>query len=681
MNRIFTCFLFLLFLVCISNLLAQKKPQTRNKYWVFFTDKDLNSLSKTTQMLNLTKSRISPKALKRRAKVRSANNLIDKHDFLVSKNYLNKLESMGHKPVVVSNWLNSASFWLNASEIIEIAKLAFVKNIRRVGRANRKPPPEDIEPAMPIKLQKADTDSLDYGNSTIQNALINVPVVHDLGITGKGIWIGMLNTGFKYRDHEAFENLTIIAEYDFIHNDGTTENEAEQDSSGQHYHGTQTLSTIGGFKEGQLIGTAFDANFLLAKTEDITREIPAEEDNWVAGMEWLESLGADVVSSSLGYLDFYTQADMDGNTAVTTIAADFAVSRGVVVLNSAGNEGNDPWRIMIAPADGDNVIAVGAVDSQADSLYFSSVGPTADGRTKPDVVALGSRVYTALPSSNSKAASPYGFSSGTSFSCPAVAGVAALVLSAHPNLTPLEVRAALRLTADRAVNPDNKYGWGLVNAYDAVLFHGTAFSNSPVMSVDFNKNLGVSIKIVSKVGIDPDNVFLIYSKSDGDFNNTIAMPRGPEQNQYSATIPETHQSDESINFYFSSKDSSGVIALHPFNAPDSSFSSTDFLLSVNPGVSNLPSTFKLAQNYPNPFNPITRIDYDLPVKSEVTLTIFNILGQKVRMLLKQISKSAGRHHIAWDSRDESDRLVSTGVYFYAFKANQFIKVKKMLLVR
>ncbi|MFQ5750763.1 MAG: S8 family serine peptidase, partial [bacterium] len=684
MNKINSYLICMLFLSFFSTLFAQNTHQSKAKYWVFFKDKELTSLSKTSQMLQQAKNQLSPRALKRRAKVRSPKNLIDEHDLPVSENYLKTLESMGHKPLVVSNWLNAASFRLNKTEVNKIAKLPFVRTAKLVARAVREPRPGDVIPAPPIKLQKSDVHIFDYGASLLQNQMLAVPSVHDLGITGKGVWIGMLDTGFKFRDHEAFEKLKVIAEHDFINNDGITENEEGQDSQQQHNHGTQTLSTIAGFKEQQLIGPAFDASFLLAKTEILLDEIPQEEDNWVAGIEWLENQGVDIVSSSLGYLNFpeqnfYTPSDMDGNTAVTTITADLAVSRGVVVVNSAGNERNDPWHIIIAPADGDSVIAVGAVDAELNLTSFSSVGPSADGRIKPDVVALGELVKTVVPSTD-KSPSPYALSSGTSFSCPLVAGVAALVLSAHPNLTPIDVRDALRMTADRATHPDTLFGWGLVNAYEAILFHGTAFSNLPLVFVNNSNHLEVSTKIASKVGVDPNKVFLIYAKSDGNFNHSVAMSQGPENNQYIATLPEV-SANETINFYFNSTDSSGKVALHPFNAPETSFASSDFLVVVNPGSSTILSTFRLAQNYPNPFNPTTQIDYELPVNSHVTLTIYNLLGQKVRGLLKHIAKPAGQHSVTWDGRDDANKPVSAGLYFYVLKANNFTDVKKMLLVK
>ncbi len=671
---------FLFYLFVLTNSSAQETPP--EKYWVFFKDKQVQDLSKSNALLDVAKAKISPRALKRRAKIKKSGDLIDKRDLPVSTDYLNRLEDLGYKPAVITNWLNAASFYLEPSDIKKLKELTFVREIRPVGRAAKKPVPQDFE-SPPTKLEKPANHDLDYGFSLTQNELMSVPKVHDLGITGKGVWIGMLDTGFKHTDHEAFENLNLIAEFDFINNDNVTENEENQDVPGQHNHGTQTLSTVGGFKEGQLIGSAFGASFLLAKTEILQDEIPAEEDNWVAGIEWLENQGVDIVSSSLGYLNFpnqsfYSPADMDGNTAVTTMAADIAVSRGVVVVNSAGNEGNVAWRIIIAPADGDSVIAVGAVNSDATLASFSSVGPSADGRIKPDMVAMGTNVRVAFPSTD-KLTSPYNFNNGTSFSCPLTAGVAALVLSAHPHLTPLEVRDALRMTADRAGNPDNLFGWGLVNAYDAVLFHGMAFSNSPDVSVDNDGNLEVKIKVTSRFGVDPNQVSLIYAKSDGNFNRDLPMVRGNEVNEYSAIITDV-SGEERVNFYFTGVDSSGAQTVHPFDAPDSSFSFVDPTVFVDTDLTETPESFKLVQNYPNPFNPSTKILYQLPVQSRITLSIVNLLGQTVRTLIDDQIIPAGRHTVTWDGTDDFGNFSATGVYFYRLRTDNFRDIKKMLLI-
>jgi subtilisin family serine protease len=231
------------------------------------------------------------------------------------------------------------------------------------------------------------------------------------------------------------------------------------------------LSVLGGYAEGELVGPAFAATFLLAKTEDTESETPVEEDNWAAAAEWAEAAGADVISSSLGYLGFdspfadYSFQDMDGETAVTTIAAEMAAERGVVVLVAAGNAGFHPEHNTLgAPADGKLVLSIGAVDSFGLRADFSSVGRTADGRIKPDVMAQGVLVKGVDPATRDQ----YVLANGTSFSCPLAAGVAALVLQAHADWSVARVRSSMRSTAERRVRPNRLMGWGIINALKAV---------------------------------------------------------------------------------------------------------------------------------------------------------------------------------------------------------------------
>jgi subtilisin family serine protease len=241
------------------------------------------------------------------------------------------------------------------------------------------------------------------------------------------------------------------------------------DQAGQGSHGTLTLSEVAGVLPGTFSGVAFGCSVALAKTEYVPTETPVEMDNWQFGAEWADSLGADVISSSLGYNEFdspwpsYTYADMDGRTTVITLAAVEAMRRGITVVNSAGNEAAKAWHFITAPADADTVLTIGAVDSFNVVTNFSSRGPSFDGRTKPDVTAMGNKVL--LPSFNND--STYARASGTSFSCPLTAGVVAMLLQAHPAWGPWEVREALRSTALNHANPDNNIGWGLVQGMSA----------------------------------------------------------------------------------------------------------------------------------------------------------------------------------------------------------------------
>jgi len=446
--------------------------QRVEKYWVYFSDKPSAALPKAGDRQRLAEKLLSPRAIQRRLKVRSPQALIDFSDLPVDNSYVEALRQRGLEVVTLSKWLNAVSVLMSPEQVEWVKALPFVKRVTPVAKFRRGPQPPEPAPELPKGWLPQGRHRLDYGPSLTQNAMIHVPEVHDLGLSGRGVLITMLDTGFNL-NHEALRSVNVMAQRDFINKDNNTADEPGQDFPGQESHGTSTLSIIGGFKSGQLIGPAYGATFALAKTEYVPTETPIEEDYWVAGIEWADSLGADIVSSSLGYSTWddgtgYTPADMNGDVAVTTVAADLAASKGIVVVSSAGNEGSSTWRIITAPADGDSVIAVGAVDASGQLASFSSTGPTADGRIKPDVVAMGVGDYVA----SHTGPTAYYRGSGTSFSCPLVAGVCALMLEAHPQLMPVQVREALRQTANRAAKPDTLYGWGLVDALGAVRYYG-----------------------------------------------------------------------------------------------------------------------------------------------------------------------------------------------------------------
>jgi hypothetical protein len=355
----------------------------------------------------------------------------------------------------VSRYLGAVSVNATLSSLERLSRLPGVAGLDLVGGGMRREPPIPKGTAWP-------TDTLDYGGSEPFLEQIQIVDIHGLGFTGRGVLVGMLDTGF-YRGHVALDELDVQGEWDFIHDDGCTQNEAGQDVSNQHNHGTSTLSVVGAWDPGRMIGAAPGASFLLGKTEEVSSETPVEEDYWVEGLEWAEAEGADVVSSSLGYIDWYDYDDLDGQTAVTTRAARVAARKGVVLCNSMGNEGLGPGS-LIAPADAESILAVGAVSLSGTRAGFSSTGPTADGRVKPDVMACGVSVWAATPSDSS-----YTWASGTSMAAPLVAGAVAVLLEARPTWTPVELMDAIRTTATRAAAPDNYYGWGVVQALSAYL--------------------------------------------------------------------------------------------------------------------------------------------------------------------------------------------------------------------
>jgi len=446
-----------------SDLYTALRMNGSYKVWVFFEDKGLNKTS-LNFALNEVSNKLHNKTKKRRSKVRS-NSLVDVRDIPVSREKIEKIQSIGAKIHTESKWLNAVSISASFEQILSISNLFCVKNIIPVGRGKRK-----IPKLSPLNLKLNRTTQIDYGPSYDQLDQINVIAAHSSGYTGQGIRILILDTGY-FKDHEAIPNDQIVGEWDFVNNDGETQNE-DGDPVTQHKHGTQTLSILGGRIEGTLYGSAYESEFLLGKTEDESQENPIEEDWYVAGLEWGEANGAEIVSSSLGYIDWYSQEDLDGSTTIITLAVNTAIENGMVVVTAVGNSGSDG---IVAPADAFNVITCGAVNHEGNIASFSSHGPTVDGRIKPEVCARGVNTFCADISNTSA----YGYEKGTSFATPLVAGAVACILQAHPDWTPEQIREALLETASNSNSPDHQYGWGIINVDEAIRYQ-FANNNSPM---------------------------------------------------------------------------------------------------------------------------------------------------------------------------------------------------------
>lgn len=432
------------------------------RVWVYFRDKGVMSSEDLRISLERAAARLDPREADRRVR-RGAP--LDFHDLPVPPEYLSQLEAAGARVHRVSRWLNAASVELPLSRFDAVANhpvVARLTPVRGAGSArgwfSSAPPGATGAPRAEVR----GADPFDYGPSRPQLEQIAVIPAHVQGLSGAGVIVAIFDTGF-YRDHPTFQAAInqgrLLAQYDFVKNDGETQNEPG-DPDSQHHHGTYTWSALGGFTPGELIGPAHGATFILAKTEDIESETPIEEDNWIAAAEWASGLGAEVISTSLSYSDWYTYENMDGDTAPITIAADLGPSRGFLTVVSAGNLGSAEWHYITAPADGDSVLSVGAVDLQNEVASWSSRGPSFDGRIKPEVVALGVDTYCAIPPSFGE---DYFWVSGTSLACPLVGGAAALLCEAHPNWTPMMIRGALLASADQSQTPDNDRGHGLID--------------------------------------------------------------------------------------------------------------------------------------------------------------------------------------------------------------------------
>ena len=386
-----------------------------------------------------------------------------KHDYLINQSYIDRVKRLEVEIKNQSRWLNAVSVIADIDKINLIKKLPFVKKIEPVYQHTKK------KSIQAIGDRNNQSRNIEYGSSYDQVEQINCRIPHIAGYYGQGVRVLYLDTGYEL-GHNAYDSLNLIAQYDFINGDENTANETDQEiTDNQDDHGTICLSVMAGYAPGNLIGPAFKSEYLLAKTEIMAEEIQQEEDNYVAALEWGESLGADIACASLGYIDWYSYEDLDGNSAVTTIAVDIASNLGVLCINSAGNEGDDPWYYIIAPADADSVISVGAVNRDGTIANFSSRGPTYDGRIKPEVCALGVSAYCV----RSNTEDIYRTASGTSFSAPLAAGAAAVILSANPEWTNMQVREAIMMTASLSNSPDNIYGYGILNTWAAINYQFT----------------------------------------------------------------------------------------------------------------------------------------------------------------------------------------------------------------
>lgn len=376
--------------------------------------------------------------------------------------------SAGGRVRRTSRFVNAVSATLPGSAVGSLARLAMIRRIQPVGVYFRReegggrsrlaapgvllPPPSFL-------------DTL-YGPGAWALRQLNVPILHQLGLQGAGVRIAMLDAGFNTL-HPFMAGAQIVAQRDFVYGDSVVRDQPGE-AQGEMDHGTATWSLIAANAPGRLIGVAPSAAFILAKTEFGPTETRVEEDNWVAAVEWAESLGVDIISSSLGYLSFdngfsYTFSELNGDIGVTTIAADSAAGRGTLVIVSVGN-GGPALRTLSTPADADSALAVGATDSLGNVTSFSSRGPTADGRIKPDLIAAGFAVYVAARDSGLTT------SSGTSFSAPLVAGVAALVQGSRLGSPAMEVRRGLLDAASFGLAPDNIHGYGVPDALAAYAF-------------------------------------------------------------------------------------------------------------------------------------------------------------------------------------------------------------------
>ncbi|CAN5563506.1 S8 family serine peptidase [soil metagenome] len=459
----------LFIIIFISSGLSLSAQLSNIKYFIRFTDKNNSpyTVGNPSQYL-------SARAIQRRVNQSIA---VDVMDLPVNPQYIDSLVSHGATIFNKSKWFNGVVISVPDSVTLnDILSFPFVQNYSHVWKKGNPSDKNKFESlnSMPLNNHRnaalLETQSYSYGLGFNQIHIMNGEYLHNLGFRGEGMVISILDGGFYHADQlPAFDSLNadgrILGTWDFVANEAGV---FEDDS-----HGEAVLSCIAANIPDSLIGTAPEASFYLLRSEDVPRENIIEEYNWASAAEYADSVGTDVISSSLGYTLFdnfifqgdtmpsesnHSYNDMNGNTCPSSIAADIAVSRGILVLTSAGNSGNDPWHYISAPSDGDSVLSIAAVVPEGWHSDFSSYGPSSDGDVKPNVAAQGS--WTVVEGADGFI-SIYGF--GTSFACPVLAGSATCLWQAHPTATAMEIHDAIQQSANYALAPNDSLGYGIPN--------------------------------------------------------------------------------------------------------------------------------------------------------------------------------------------------------------------------
>lgn len=442
-----TILVFIIFIFVFSTKIYSQNGVCT--YWLEFRDK-----TGTAFTLDKPEAFLTKRSIDRRIR---QNISLNESDLPVSKTYIDSLKKLGLKILHTSKWLNGVTVRTADTTLVSKAKkLNFVTFF------------QETKPGVILKTANNKfnkiidlaIDPADYGNSYNQLEQLKGNYLHNLGFRGKGIHIAVLDAGF-YQANEinAFDSLRfsnrILGIRDFV--------DPSANFYQQNYHGMSVLSCMAANIPRKIIGTAPDASYYLFRSEDAATEFLIEEDNWVAAAELADSLGVDIINSSLGYSEYddpkqnHTYSDMNGKKNRVTKGANMAFDKGILVFSSAGNEGNKPWKYILSPADGEKVIAVGSVDLANKRSVFSSLGPAYGGAVKPNVVAMGSATHVVVSNGS------LGYLNGTSFSSPVLAGMAACLLQANPNAKASQVKIAIEQSSSQNTKPDSLLGYGIPN--------------------------------------------------------------------------------------------------------------------------------------------------------------------------------------------------------------------------
>jgi serine protease AprX len=496
------------------------------KYLVLFKDK-----GESVYTIAQPKAYLSDKAIARRIK---QNIQINETDLPVNASYLNQVTATGAKISLVTKWLNGAIVEADENQLNAIRDLPFFKSVVRERPINSKRY-GDYARTMRNNEKFETSEEYETGAMTQQLELLGIQEFFKENIAGQGLSIAVLDAGFLRVNQipyfsSLFEENRIIDSWDFMR--------ANSDVFVSHVHGTQVLSTLAAYQPATLIGVAPKASYALYRTENAESEIPLEEITWLCAAERADSTGVDIITSSLGYNyfdnpeDSYSYGDMDGHTSIISAAARWAIRKGILVVNSAGNEGNNGWKYLVTPADVDSVITVGATNYLLQKAGFSSIGPNAGGIIKPDVAAVGQGVVLGSTSINGGIST----GNGTSFSAPQIAGFAALLWQKYPQLTVMQVAELIRKSGHQAQNPDNELGYGVPDYTSAMYVYEQEYLITGVDN-SYKQNWVIYpnpvenelfVKGMRKYILEPDPVIFQLKDINGRPIDVISEPKGDD---------------------------------------------------------------------------------------------------------------------------------------------------------
>jgi serine protease AprX len=626
MQKLFLLLTFIIFILNESNGQFTKRV-------VFFTDKN-----ETPYNLKNPSAFLSSRSVERRTKY---NITTDSTDLPVITRYINSILKTGTVTLLgKSRWLNAIIIQTNDDNAItKINSFPFVKSLsdvalRRTNSAdNDKFQKNKTNNKVNIsnRTEQLLTDTFNYGSSVNQIKIHKGEFLHNIGARGQGMLMAFLDAGFfGYLNNPFFDSTRtknqILATWDFVQNNASV----NEDNA----HGMQCFSTVASNKPGTFIGSCPEAKYFLLRTEDAPTEQIIEEYNWVLGAEYADSAGVDVISSSLGYSTFdnpafnHTYADLNGQTTIISQMADMAAKKGMLVVISAGNGGDDPWKYITAPADADSVLTVGSVNSSGIISAFSSYGPTSDGQIKPDVVSVGDG--TIISTVNGTIGNGY----GTSFSAPNISGLATCLWQLFPEFNNMKMITTLRKASDKFNLPDSQYGYGLPNMKLATGLLLADFSNMIATKNNFTTTLNWNSKDISGMRYE------IERKLPGETEYKKIFTLNASGNTF---INHNYEYIDIIN-----NSPAGIATYRIQEVIDTSavsftsfaIDSASVTLLLATSVNDLGSNSKLVIVYPNPTHNTLVVNFtEQNSFKNLYLQIFNSSGQLV--IVKAYNKPTG----------------------------------------